>query len=251
MVQRAGTTFGCIATKLLEKRAREGLSPGSVKRQKRLIEKDMALISDMPIEDISAPLLLASLRKLEGRGVVELTIGQGRLQAAHFDMRSRQAARPTILRRRAAKRRLPKRERVALYMPQLTATVRSVDFMSDALACGSRIRTFNVVDDFNREGLRIEVDTSMNSNRLVRVVDQLKRDHGLPQVLRSVNGPEFLDEPFTQLAEANGVALQYIQPGKPRRTPSSNASTGPSERKCSTCICSPASRTFARQLTGG
>lgn len=71
MVQRAGTTFGCIATELLDKRAREGLSPGSVKREKRLIEKDMALIRDMPIEGISAPLLLASLRKLEGRGVVE------------------------------------------------------------------------------------------------------------------------------------------------------------------------------------
>jgi len=71
MVQRAGTTFGSIATELLEKRAREGLSPGSVKREKRLIEKDMAPLRDVPIEDVSAPLLLASLRKLETRGVVE------------------------------------------------------------------------------------------------------------------------------------------------------------------------------------
>ena len=119
--------------------------------------------------------------------------------------------------RRAARRRLPKRERVALYVPKLPDTVWSIDFMSDALACGRRFRTFNVVDDFNREALHIEVDTSINSNRLVRVFEQLKRDHGLPQVLRSDNGPEFLGEVFTQWAKANSVALQYIQPGKPNQ----------------------------------
>lgn len=59
--------------------------------------------------------------------------------------------------RRAAKRRLPKRERVPLYVPRLPDTVWSADFMSDALACGRRFRTFNVVDDFNREALHIEV----------------------------------------------------------------------------------------------
>ena len=119
--------------------------------------------------------------------------------------------------RRAAKRRLPKRERAALYVPKLPDTVWSVDFMSDALACGRRFRTFNVVDDFNREALHIEVDTSINSSRLVRVFEQLKRDHGLPRVVRSDNGPEFLGEVFTQWAKAHGVALQYIQPGKPNQ----------------------------------
>ncbi|WP_258383168.1 IS3 family transposase [Xanthomonas citri] len=119
--------------------------------------------------------------------------------------------------RRAAKRRLPKRERVPLYVPRLPDTVWSVDFMSDALACGRRFRTFNVVDDFNREALHIEVDTSINSQRLVRVFEQIKRDHGLPQVVRSDNGPEFLGEAFTRWLKTNGVALQYIQPGKPNQ----------------------------------
>lgn len=119
--------------------------------------------------------------------------------------------------RRAAKRRLPKRERVALHVPHLPDTVWSMDFMSDALACGRRFRTFNIVDDFNREALHIEVDTSINSARLVRVFEQIKRDHGLPQVLRSDNGPEFLGETFTAWAKANGVAIRYIQPGKPNQ----------------------------------
>ena len=119
--------------------------------------------------------------------------------------------------RRAAKRRLPKRERVPLYVPRLPDQVWSADFVSDALACGRRLRTFNVVDDFNREAVHIEVDTSITSARLVRVFERLRRDHGLPRILRTDNGPEFLGEAFTAWACANGMAIQYIQPGKPNQ----------------------------------
>lgn len=119
--------------------------------------------------------------------------------------------------RRRAKRRLPKRIRVPLYVPKLPDTVWSADFMSDALANGRRFRTFNVVDDFNREILHIEVDTSITSVRLVRVFEQLKAQHGLPQVLRTDNGPEFLGETFTSWAKEAGMAIQYIQPGKPNQ----------------------------------
>ena len=119
--------------------------------------------------------------------------------------------------RRKAKQRLPKRERVPLYVPRLPDTVWSADFMADALACGRRFRTFNVVDDFNREALHIEVDTSISSARLIRIFEQLKRDHGLPQVLRTDNGPEFLGEAFVQWAKLNGMAIRYIQPGKPNQ----------------------------------
>lgn len=119
--------------------------------------------------------------------------------------------------RRAAKRRLPKRTRVPLYVPRLPDTVWSMDFMPDALACGRRFRTFNVIDDFNREVLHIEVDTSINSQRLVRVFEQLKSRHGLPQIIRSDNGPEFLGEVFVQWLKDEGVALQYIEPGKPNQ----------------------------------
>ena len=119
--------------------------------------------------------------------------------------------------RRAAKRRLPTRERLPLYVPRLPDMVWSMDFMSDALAGGRRFRTFNIVDDFNREALHIEVDTSISSARLVRVFEQLQRDHGLPEVVRSDNGPEFLGESLTRWLRNNGVALQYIQPGKPNQ----------------------------------
>jgi len=119
--------------------------------------------------------------------------------------------------RRPAKKRLPKRVRVPLYVPRLPDTVWSADFMSDTLLNGRRFRTFNVVDDFNREALHIEIDTSITSDRLVRVFSQLQAEHGLPQVLRTDNGPEFLGESFTSWATSAGMAIQYIQPGKPNQ----------------------------------
>ncbi|WP_164280458.1 tyrosine-type recombinase/integrase [Stenotrophomonas indicatrix] len=69
--ERAESTFSLIAIELLEKRAKEGLTPGSVKRERRLIEKDLASIGQIPITDVTAPVLLAALRKLEKRGVAE------------------------------------------------------------------------------------------------------------------------------------------------------------------------------------
>jgi putative transposase len=119
--------------------------------------------------------------------------------------------------RRAARRRLPKRERAPLYVPRKPDSVWSADFMSDALACGRRFRLFNIVDDFNREVVHIEADTSITSERPVRVFERLRQERGLPQVLRTDNGPEFLGEAFISWTKAAGTAIQYIQPGKPNQ----------------------------------
>jgi len=73
------------------------------------------------------------------------------------------------------------------------------------------------LDDFNREALAIEIDTSLPSPRLVRVFEQLKMERGLPDVLRTDNGPEFLGEVFTDWCQDNGMLLDYIEPGKPNQ----------------------------------
>lgn len=119
--------------------------------------------------------------------------------------------------RRAATRRLPKRERVPLYVPEHPDMVWSADFMLDALICGRPFRTFNIVDDFNREVVHIEIDTSITSARLVRIFERIAQERPLPQVLRTDNGPEFLGEVFTQWAKTHGMAIQYTQPGKPNQ----------------------------------
>ncbi|MFT3761519.1 MAG: integrase arm-type DNA-binding domain-containing protein [Pseudoxanthomonas sp.] len=69
--ERAATTFAAVAAELLAKRTKEGLSPGSVKRERRMIEKDLTAIGNLPIAEINVPTLLAALRKIERRGVLE------------------------------------------------------------------------------------------------------------------------------------------------------------------------------------
>ena len=111
--------------------------------------------------------------------------------------------------RRPAKKRLPKRVRAPLYVPRLPDTVWSADFMSDTLACGRRFRTFNVVDDFNREALHIEIDTSISSTRLVRTFELLQAQSSLPQVLRPDNGPEVRGEAGTSGAKAETISFDW------------------------------------------
>ena len=91
----------------------------------------------------------------------------------------------------------------------------SADFMSDALSDGRSFRTFNVIDDFNREALHIEVDVSLTAERVTRVLDQVVCVRGRPERIRVDHGPEFTSALFAAWCAANGVALEFTQPGKP------------------------------------
>src|SRR3974377_150626 len=93
--------------------------------------------------------------------------------------------------------------------------VWSVDFMSDTLSSGRRFRTLNIVDDYTRECLAIEVDTSLGGMRVVRVLEELKQKRGLPRQIRSDNGPEFVSRAVDQWAYEHGLEWHTIQPGRP------------------------------------
>lgn len=120
-------------------------------------------------------------------------------------------------RRRKVKARLPQRDPIPLFTPARPNHVWSADFMSDCLYDGTRFRTFNVLDDFSREALIIEIDTSLPSARLVRVFEQLKDERGLPDVLRTDNGPEFLGAVFVDWCKQHGIFIDYIEPGEPNQ----------------------------------
>jgi putative transposase len=117
--------------------------------------------------------------------------------------------------RRRAKRRLPARIREALFIPEGPNEVWSIDFMSDALVDGRKFRVLNVIDDFNRESLAIEIDTSLPARRVIRVLERIIARRGKPTCIRSDNGPEFISHLLREWCEANGIRLIYIQPGKP------------------------------------
>ncbi len=117
--------------------------------------------------------------------------------------------------RRRSKRRLPARIQEALLIPQAPNEVWSVDFMSDALMDGRKFRLLNILDDFNRESLAMEIDTSLPSLRVIRVLENIIARRGKPLCIRSDNGPEFISHKLQQWCESNNIRLQYIQPGKP------------------------------------
>lgn len=117
--------------------------------------------------------------------------------------------------RRRAKKRLPARVKQPLSVPERPNQGWSADFMSDTLYSGRRFRLFTLMDDFNREGLALEADTSLPAERIIRVLDEVVAWRGAPARIRVDNGPEFLAAAFVAWAERNGVEIVYIQPGKP------------------------------------
>ena len=117
--------------------------------------------------------------------------------------------------RRKSKRRLPARNPQPLSVPNALGHTWSMDFMSDRLHNNIRFRTFNVIDDYNREVLGIDIGTSMPSLRVIRYLDQLAEWHGYPKQIRVDNGSEFTSSVFTDWASAHGVYVDYIEPGCP------------------------------------
>ncbi len=80
---------------------------------------------------------------------------------------------------------------------------------------GRRFRTFNVVDNFNREALAIEIDLSLPAPRVIRVLERVSLQRGYPEKLRVDNGPEFISLALADWAEENNVPLDFIEPRKP------------------------------------
>ncbi len=117
--------------------------------------------------------------------------------------------------RRKHKRRLPNREKIALEQPDSINKKWSMDFMSDALTDGRKFRTFNLIDDFNREVLAVEADTSLPAIRVVRVLERVIWEKGKPESIRVDNGPEFISHTLEVFCKDQGIQLQFIKPGKP------------------------------------
>ena len=117
--------------------------------------------------------------------------------------------------RRKRKRRLPGRIKEPLKRPVELNKTWSMDFMSDSLSDGRRVRIFNVIDDCNREALAIECGVGFPAQRVIRVLSQLEEELGLPEKIRVDNGPEFTSHKFQKWCKTKGVCIQFIQPGKP------------------------------------
>lgn len=124
----------------------------------------------------------------------------------------------TLLRlnvRRKARRRVPQRIKQPLQIPGSINEGWSMDFMCDSLVDGRRFRLLNIIDDYNRESLAIEIDTSLPALRVIRALNQLIETRSKPKLIRVDNGPEFISDRLQQWCDDLGITLQFIQPGKP------------------------------------
>jgi putative transposase len=120
-----------------------------------------------------------------------------------------------MVRRRKRRRRICAQARVLLAAPARKNETWTMDFLHDALAFGRKVRTLSVEDAFTREMLAIEVDTSLPALRVVRVLEKLRIERGLPVRIVIDHGTEFTSKALDQWAYENKVTLHFITPGRP------------------------------------
>ena len=110
------------------------------------------------------------------------------------------------------RKRLKRSKPKPLAVPNAPNHTWSMDFMADQLGDGRSFRTLNVLDDFNREGLGIEIDLSLPAQRVVHSLNQIIEWRGKPCAIRVDNGPEYISGTLMNWAEKHGIRLEYIQP---------------------------------------
>lgn len=113
------------------------------------------------------------------------------------------------------RRRLVSRERQNLEVPERYNEVWSMDFMSDSLFNSRRFRTFNIIDDYNRESIWIEIGLSIGAMHMTDLLEWIVKERGKPKAIRTDNGPEFTSSVFTNRCHKHRIEIRYIQPGKP------------------------------------
>ena len=117
--------------------------------------------------------------------------------------------------RRRKRKRIGPFERKLLPKPSAVNVSWSMDFVSDGLCDGRKLRCLTIVDDYSRECPAIEVDTSLTGRRVVVVLERLAELRGLPQSITVDHGPEFEGQVLDEWAYRRGVQLSFIRPGKP------------------------------------
>jgi putative transposase len=120
-----------------------------------------------------------------------------------------------IVRRRKRRRRICAQARVRLAAPVGRNQTWTMDFLQDALASSRKLRTLSIEDGCTREMLASEVDTSLPAMRVVRGLEKLRQDRGLPMRIVIDNGTEFTSKALDLWAYENHVTLHFITPGRP------------------------------------
>lgn len=117
--------------------------------------------------------------------------------------------------RKKVRRKLPSHLRVATALPTRPNERWSMDFVSDRVMSGKRIKILTVIDDYSKECPLIYVDTSINGNKITELLDSISGNRALPKTIISDNGPEFISRSLDAWAYLKDIKLDHIRPGKP------------------------------------
>jgi len=117
--------------------------------------------------------------------------------------------------RKKTRKRVPARVMQPLVVPVAPNETWSMDFMHDTLMNGRKFRVLNIIDDYNREALKIEPYFSISAQRVITILERVILEKGKPKVIRVDNGPEFISNALREWCIQNGIRLLFIQPGKP------------------------------------
>jgi len=164
-----------------------------------------------------------TIAKLQELALAYPTEGQdlyyGRIRTQGYKWNYKRVRRVYLLlglnQRRKVRKRLPARVKTPLLRPDNPGEMWSMDFMNDVLTNQRKFRTLNVIDDFNREAIAIEVAHSMPAVRVTGILEQVICEQGKPQCIRVDNGPEFISKEFTTWCKDNHIEIRYTQPGRP------------------------------------
>ncbi|MFI5188462.1 MAG: IS3 family transposase [Chitinophagales bacterium] len=191
----------------------------SVRRACRLVSLARSVMTYRKVPKDDDSLIEALHQLVEKHPTIGFWKCYYRLRRKGFDCNHKRLYRVyTMLRlnvRRKAKHRIPQRIKEPLEVPATINQGWSMDFMCDSLVDGRRFRLLNIIDDYNRESLAIEIDTSLPALRVIRTLQQLIERRTKPQVIRVDNGPEFISDKLQQWCDDQQIRLQFIQPGKP------------------------------------
>ena len=117
--------------------------------------------------------------------------------------------------RKRKKSKRPLNERVPLQLAKAVNEVWSMDFVSDNLSNGRRLKYLTVADDFSHECVDIAVDFGISGEYVTRLLDRAAVFRGYPDMVRTDNGPEFTSRVFMAWAQTHGIRHILIQPGRP------------------------------------
>ena len=191
----------------------------SERRACRLLRMNRRTYRRVPPEDADAALRarmreLAEIRRRFGAARLHVLLRREGLVVNH--KRTERVYREERLSLRLKKRnKRPSHLRVVQPGPSRPDELWAMDFMSDALLNGRRIRVLTVVDLWDRTSPALEADISLTGHRVVRVLERLRMQGRKPQVLRVDNGPEFTGKALDTWAHEHGVRLEFTRPGKP------------------------------------